>query len=88
MVEASDKFSVGIGLYNEADTKDIQVALSFAQDYLLLDSVDYTGTRGEAIALRSFISSNSIGRLLLKLNPGEALPLEPGSGLIAQAFCY
>ncbi|MEE8577620.1 MAG: T9SS type A sorting domain-containing protein, partial [candidate division Zixibacteria bacterium] len=86
VVEASDKFSLGIGLYNEADTKDVQVALSFAPEFLVCDSHTVVGTRGEAIAQRSFNRSNLNGRLLLELNPGEALPLEPGSGLVANIW--
>ncbi|MBN1212271.1 MAG: T9SS type A sorting domain-containing protein [candidate division Zixibacteria bacterium] len=74
------QIAVDVSLYNERNTKNVSVALDYGNDSLLhLDSVVFTGTRGD-IANRNVQTNRSQHMLWVLLDFGEATPLATGTG--------
>ncbi len=76
------QIAVDVFLYNERNTMNLSVALDYGNDSLLhLDSISFTGTRGN-IANKNIQTSRANHMLWVLLEYGEATPLAPGSGAL------
>ncbi|MBI5266927.1 MAG: T9SS type A sorting domain-containing protein [candidate division Zixibacteria bacterium] len=76
------KVAVDVGLYNERNVKNADIALTYGSSRLQFDSVSFAGTRG-AQANISGSTDGSTHSLYVGLSFGDGTPLSPGSGRIA-----
>jgi hypothetical protein len=83
-IGAGNPVSVDVNLFNERNVKIVELALSYGNDRLTLDSVTFGGTRGAAAPNKTYQSDPSAHKLYLALDFGESAPLSPGSGIIAR----
>jgi hypothetical protein len=74
--------AVDVGLYNERNVKNADIALTYGSSRLVLDSVSFVGTRG-AQANISGSTDGATHSMYVGLSFGEGTPLAPGSGRIA-----
>ncbi|MBU0984856.1 MAG: T9SS type A sorting domain-containing protein, partial [candidate division Zixibacteria bacterium] len=82
-IEAGSPVAVNAFAFNERNLAQIDLALKFDSDRLTLDSVAFTGTRGEAATTKTVQPNNTTHTVLVRLVYGSAVPLAPGSGPLA-----
>ncbi len=79
-------FFTDLYLYNERNVLDLTVTLDYGSDYIKIDSMVYTGTRGATAIEKLFTPVSSLHRLRLDLGWTEGAPLAPGAGPIGRMF--
>lgn len=83
-IAAGNPLSVDVNLFNERNVKIVELALSYGNDRLTLDSLTFGGTRGETAPTKTYLSNPSTHQLYLALDFGEIAPLPPGTGAVAR----
>jgi hypothetical protein len=76
--------AVDVNLYNERNTKIVELALSLGNDRLIFDSVSFNGTRGAAASSKTYQTDPTSHSLYVGIDYGDATPLAPGTGVVAQ----
>ncbi len=85
-VTAGSPVTVEINYFNERNVKIAELALSYGNDRLALDSVSFAGTRGDAASNKTYQFNPASHSLYIALDFGEGAPLTPGTGSIATLY--
>ena len=83
-VAPGEAASVSVYAYNERNVAQIALALSYATDNLVLDSVSFAGTRSAAAPSKTVQTQPDLHTLYTVIEFGSAAPLVPGWGTVAQ----
>ena len=76
--------AVDVNFFNERDVKIAELALSYGNDRLTLDSITFAGTRGDAASNKSYQFNPASHTIYIAADFGESSPLSPGSGALAK----
>lgn len=82
-VTSGGSATVDVNYFNERDVKIAELAISYGNNRLALDSVTFTGTRGDAASNKTYQFNPTSHSTYIALDFGEATPLAPGTGSIA-----
>ncbi|MBK7141035.1 MAG: T9SS type A sorting domain-containing protein [bacterium] len=78
--------AVDIFLFNERNTRDVSVALTWGSDRLTFDSLSFEGMRADPAQSKFTQYSNALHQCLGQITFGDDVPLAPGTGLFMQAW--
>jgi hypothetical protein len=79
-----DKISVGVQAFNERNVAKIALALSYATDNLVLDSVSFVGARSESAISKTVQTQPDFHTLYAVMEFSPSTPLSPGTGTVAR----
>jgi hypothetical protein len=85
-VTAGTSVSVDVNYFNERNVKIAELALNYGNDRLVLDSISFSGTRGDVASNKTYQFNPASHSLYIALDFGEISPLSPGSGSIATLY--
>ncbi len=83
---AGQPVAMDIFLFNERNTRDVSIALTWGSGRLTFDSLSFAGMRAEPAQTKFTQYSNALHQCLGQITFGEANPLAPGSGAFMQAW--
>jgi hypothetical protein len=83
---AGQPVAMDIFVYNERNTRDISIALTWGTSRLTFDSLSFEGMRSELAQTKFTQYSNVLHQCLGQITFGEADPLPPGTGAFMQAW--
>lgn len=83
---AGQPVAMDIYLFNERNTRDVSIALTWGSGRLHFDSLSFAGMRAEPAQTKFTQYSNVLHQCLGQITFGEANPLAPGSGAFMQAW--
>ncbi len=78
--------AIDIYLYNERDTRDVSIALTWETGRMTFDSISFAGMRAEPAQTKFTQYSNVLHQCLGQITFGEADPLPAGTGRFMQAW--
>ncbi len=83
---AGQPVAIDIYLYNERDTRDVSIALTWGTSRMTFDSLAFIGMRAEPAQTKFTQYSNVLHQCLGQITFGEADPLPAGTGRFMQAW--